>query len=200
MKLSLLLASAATVALAAPTSDLSKKDIAARQLDLIYPTATFRYWIHTGEVKEDPQDQLLIVKNGNDANESSTIVTFQFDDSLSGRECQLLFDLWDDRDHSTGTQNLDVFSRVNPPTSAFNVQSIPALRPAGGAGYRDRHQGRIHAVLPGSATWIESLHGWPVFDCPVNELIGIEFVGAGDLVEVRWDIGVTGPRIQPVPI
>lgn len=197
MKIATLLASAAAVALARPTAS-SNEDISKRQQNIIYPHGTFRYWINTGEIKEDPQDQLLVVKNGNTADETSTIVTFNVPPELEGRTCNLLFDLWN-RDVSTGTQDLDVFTVINPPVGDFSIASvkasIPKWRPAQS---RDQHEGRIHVPKPGSAQWIESYHGYPQFPCPAGQLVGIEYVGVGDAVTVRWDIGVTGPRIQPL--
>ncbi|KMU82465.1 hypothetical protein CIHG_00247 [Coccidioides immitis H538.4] len=196
MKIATLLLAAASAVLAAPAAapaPAPESELAARQTNVIYPHATFRYWINTGEVKEDPQDQLLVVKDGNRNNESSTIVTFRVGEEYEGRTCKLLFDLWD-RDWSTGTQQMDVFSVIDPP-GQFTILSIPSVRPASS---RDKHKGRILAPKPGSATWLQAYDGYPEFPCPVGKLMGIEFVGVGDRVEVRWDIGVTGPRLQPL--
>ncbi|PGH28243.1 hypothetical protein AJ80_00134 [Polytolypa hystricis UAMH7299] len=197
MKLAAILASAAAVALAAPNS-LPERNIKDRQLDLMYPHRTFRYWINTQELKEDPQDQLLVVKNGNPDDESSCIVTFDFPPEVEGKTCRLVFDLWKDRDHSTGTQTADVFTVIDPPLDdSVSVQTlkqnVAEWRPAHS---RDQHQGRVKLPVPGPAEWIESYHGYPEFPCPAGQLLGLEYVGAGDRVEVRWDIGVTGPRVQ----
>ncbi|WEW54773.1 hypothetical protein PRK78_000198 [Emydomyces testavorans] len=194
MKFLTLLLTASTAAFAAPAAS-PDNELAARQNNLIYPHATFRYFINTGQVLENPQDQPLVLKNGNAADESSAIVTFQFGEELKGRTCKLLFDLGN-QDVSTGSHQMDVFSVINPPGSEqFTVATIPRVRPALS---RDQHRGRIEVFQPGSATWILSYGGYPQFPCPVNELMGIEFVGVGDSVEVRWQIGATGPRIQPL--
>lgn len=186
MKLTAIFSTLAAVALAAPT-------LTPRDSPILFPSATFRHFINTGKNIQDPQNQPLVVKDGNAAHESSTIVNFSFDQSLSGRKCKLLFDLWD-RDVSTGTQKLDVFSVINPPTSAFTTASISnESRPASS---RDQQRGRISVPKPGTADWIMSFSGWPEFNCPGGQVMGLEFVGVGDAVTVRWDIGVTGPRVQ----
>ncbi|PKS05492.1 hypothetical protein jhhlp_008870 [Lomentospora prolificans] len=187
MKYLALLASAATAALAAPAVH------EARQANtIIYPAGTYRHWVQSGEVVQDPQDQLLIVKNGNQAEETTTFVTFEFDQSTAGKTCELLFELWD-RDVSTGTQELDVFTYSDPPNPrSFAPADVATLT----AKSRDVHVGRIQVPKPGNATWIQSYQGWPRIPCPAGQLIGVEYVGAGDNVEVRWDIGVTGPRFS----
>ncbi|KAI9375593.1 hypothetical protein BJX61DRAFT_539609 [Aspergillus egyptiacus] len=145
---------------------------------ILYPYATYRWWLYDGAVKEDPQDQLLVVKDHNPRNESTTLVTFNIASDLQGRGCRLVFDLWD-RDVSTGTQTADVFTSVRP-------------------GNRDQHVGRLYLPKPGAAEWVFAYRGLPDFDCPAGELIGFEFVGVGDEVGIRWDIGVTGPRVLVV--
>lgn len=198
--LNVLLPVAALTTSAAGISSSDHNNI-VRDEPLIYPYATYRYWVATGQIKEDPQDQLLIVKNGVAADETTTIVTFDFAPELEGRTCKLLFDLWD-RDVSTGSQTADVFSVIDPPDSrsgsgsnsdlsATSFETALAL-----AQSRDQHVGRIHVPKPGTAEWVMSYYGWPEFPCPAGQLIGIEYVGVGDNVEIRWDIGVTGPRVQ----
>ncbi|KAM0418904.1 hypothetical protein ACHAPT_012169 [Fusarium lateritium] len=188
MKLLTLLLSTAAVSMAAPALDTRADDT------ILWPAGTYRRWIQSGEIVQDPQDQLLIVKNGNPADETSTIVTFDFDQSTKGKTCELIFDLWD-RDVSTGTRTLDVFTYSDPPKglralSAADVADWAELES------RDHHVGRILAPKPGSATWQMAFEGWPKIPCPAGQLIGIEYVGVGDRVEVRWDIGVTGPRFR----
>ncbi|SPO07017.1 uncharacterized protein DNG_09711 [Cephalotrichum gorgonifer] len=156
--------------------------------NLLYPSGTFRHWVNTGAIITDPQDQLLIVKNGRAADETTTIVTFDFPADSAGKKCELLFELWGDRDHSTGTQTLDVFTYTDPP------QALAAL--AVEIKSRDVHVGRIVAPLQANATWTQSYHGYPTIDCPAGARLGLQYVGAGDAVEVRWDIGVTGPRFR----
>ncbi|EEH34302.1 hypothetical protein PAAG_05351 [Paracoccidioides lutzii Pb01] len=199
MKLNTLLVSAAAAVLAAPSSSPAE-GISARQNDLIYPHRTFRYWVQTGALKEDPQDQLLVVKNGVAADETTTIVTFEVSSDLEGRRCKLLFDLWP-RDVSTGSKQADVFTVINPPTQDFSAETVSRWRPAALAETqrsRDIHQGRISVNVPGSAVWIQSFHGYPEFDCPAGKLFALEYVGVNDEVAIRWDIGVTGPRITPI--
>jgi hypothetical protein len=188
MKFLALFAISVAVAFAAPA-------VNARQADtILYPWATYRYWVNSGKIVQDPQDQLLIVKNGKPADETTAIVTFQFDQSTRGKTCQLLFELWD-RDVSTGTQKLDVFTYSDPPTSAQKFSADDAARLAS-LKSRNNHVGRIYVPKPGNATWEQSYQGWPTIPCPAGQLIGVEFVGVGDRVEVRWDIGVTGPRFK----
>ncbi|KLJ12093.1 hypothetical protein EMPG_12791, partial [Blastomyces silverae] len=92
MKLATLLIAAATAVLAAPASSPAG-DIAGRQTNgKIYPHRTFRYWVLSGELKEDPQDQLLVVKDGIAEHETTTIVTFDISPDLQGRRCRLQFD------------------------------------------------------------------------------------------------------------
>ncbi|EEP82197.1 predicted protein [Uncinocarpus reesii 1704] len=194
MKFISLLLAVSSAALAAPApAPAPDAGLTARQSDLVYPSGTFRYFINSGRVIEDPQDQLLVVKDGNRDHESSTIVTFNLGEEHRGRTCKLVFDLWD-RDVSTGSHQMDVFSVLNPP-GQFTVASIPTVRPASS---RDKHKGRIEVQKPGSANWLMAYDGYPQFPCPVGEVMGIEFVGVGDRVEIRWDIGVTGPRIRPL--
>ncbi|KNG80191.1 hypothetical protein ANOM_011405 [Aspergillus nomiae NRRL 13137] len=84
-----------------------------RQDSLLWPYATYRYWVQTGNWVLDPQDQLLVVKNGNAADETTSIVTFDIPATADGHKCKLLFDLWD-RDVSTGSQLADVFTATKP--------------------------------------------------------------------------------------
>ena len=188
MKFLALIAAATAASAAAVAPQLS-----ARQEGLLYPLRTYRRWIQTGQMVEDPQDQPLVVKNGNQADETSTVVSFEFDQSTEGKKCQLLFELWGDRDISEGSgqdglAELDVFTYKNlPPT--ISAKSIEIKE-------RDDHAGRILAAFDEEATWVQSYKGWPVIDCPAGEIIGIEYVGVGDNVKVQWDIGVTGPRFQ----
>ncbi|KAL2851560.1 hypothetical protein BJY01DRAFT_244894 [Aspergillus pseudoustus] len=179
MKLSILsLLSATSLATAATISSPSSSEtnLETRQEAILWPHRTYRYWIATGAWKEDPQDQLLVVKDSNPLNESSTLVTWEVPADLAGRTCRLIFDLWD-RDVSTGSQTADVFTSIEP-------------------GRRDQHVGRIWVPKPGAAEWVFTLGGRvPEFACPAGELIGFEFVGVSDAVEIRWDIGVTGPRV-----
>ncbi|PGH35402.1 hypothetical protein GX50_01740 [[Emmonsia] crescens] len=202
MKLTTLLVSAAAAVLAAPASSPAG-GITSRQSDgPIYPHRTFRYWVQTGDLKEDPQDQLLVVKDGNAAHETTTIVTFDVSPDLAGRRCKLQFDLWP-RDVSTGSKQADVFTVIDPPTHDFSAATVAKWRPAALAETqrsRDIHQGRISVQVPGSAVWIQSFHGYPEFDCPAGKLLGLEYVGVNDEVAIRWDIGVTGPIIVPLPL
>lgn len=193
MKILALLASAAAVSLAAPTVDTHEID--ARAVDtVLYPAGTYRYWIQSGKIIWDPQDQLLIVKNGKAADETTTIVTFEFDESTRGKTCELLFELWD-RDVSTGTKTLDVFTYSDPPTGPRAFSAVDAANWASTKS-RGNHVGRIRVPKPGNATWEQSYQGWPKIPCPAGQLIGVEYVGVGDRVQVRWDIGVTGPRFK----
>ncbi|KAE8154698.1 hypothetical protein BDV25DRAFT_135617 [Aspergillus avenaceus] len=171
--------------------------------DLLYPYATYRYWVNTGNFKEDPQDQLLVNKNGNLADETTGIVTFNIPSSASGHKCKLLFDLWA-RDVSTGSQSADVFTATKPTGASISAEGDAALKVLSKetaevvVQSRDRHVGRIKAVIPGSAEWTMAYEGYPEFDCPAGQMVGFEFVGVGDAVAIRWDIGVTGPRVQVV--
>jgi hypothetical protein len=188
MKLLAFLLSTASVTLAAPALE-------ARQFeDIIFPAGTYRRWVQSGKIVQDPQDQLLIVKNGKAADETTTIVTFNFDQSTKGKTCELIFELWD-RDVSTGTQTLDVFTWSDPP-SGLRTFSVADIAEWAEAKSRDNHVGRILVPKPGNATWIMAYQGWPKIPCPAGQLIGVEYVGVGDRVEVRWDIGVTGPRFR----
>ncbi|KAH6974699.1 hypothetical protein EDB80DRAFT_595353, partial [Ilyonectria destructans] len=102
--------------------------------------------------------------------------------------------LWD-RDVSTGSKKLDVFTYSDPPNGVQAFSAADAARWAE-IKSRDNHVGRIIAPKPGNATWETSFQGWPNIPCPAGQLIGVEYVGVGDNVKVRWDIGVTGPRFQ----
>lgn len=183
MKLLAFLAAASAASAAAV-----KPAVSARQTDLLYPSRTYRRWIQSGDMVLDPQDQLLVVKNGNQADETTAVVEFTFDDDTEGKKCQLLFELWEDRDISRGSQTLDVFTYNNLPEEVRALVEVLE---------RDDHAGRIKALTDGEeAEWTLSYDGWPIIDCPAGESIGIEYVGVGDAVEVQWDIGVTGPRFQ----
>lgn len=87
-----------------------------------------------------------------------------------------------DRDTSTGSQSVEVFSLINPPPE--------------GPGSRGEDLGRIRVPAPGVAEWVMAYGGMPEFPCPAGELIGFEFVGVGDQVTIQWDIGVSGPTVQ----
>lgn len=188
MKLLTLLAYGAGIAQSASVADTRAADI------ILYPAGTYRYWVQSGKIIQDPQDQLLIVKNGKSADETTTIVTFDFPQSSAGKTCELLFELWG-RDVSTGSKTLDVFTYSNPPmpVQAFSTADVVELVSTKS---RDNHVGRILAPKPGNATWVMAFSGWPRIPCPAGQLIGIEYVGVNDAVAVRWDIGVTGPRFR----
>ncbi|KAF9892698.1 hypothetical protein FE257_001100 [Aspergillus nanangensis] len=168
---------------------------------IVYPYATYRYWVNSGNFIEDPQDQLLVNKNGNLADETTAIVTFDVPADLAGRKCTLAFDLWRDRDISTGTMEEDVFTATKPTgaqRSTANVAKVSKDTAEFIVQSRDKHVGRIHTPAPGPAEWIQSYEGYPEFDCPAGQIIGFEFVGVGDAVTLQWDIGVTGPTVQVV--
>ncbi|KAH8429375.1 uncharacterized protein LDX57_007039 [Aspergillus melleus] len=177
---------------------------AARADTLLYPYRTYRYWVQSGVFKEDPQDQLLVLKNGNQAEETTTIVTFDISPDLQGRRCKLLFDLWE-RDVSTGSQQADVFTATKPTGAQAKEDGEVSVQAVAAASKevaevivqsRDEHIGRIKVAAPGVAEWVMSYDGYPEFDCPAGEMAGFEFVGVNDQVAIRWDIGVTGPRVQ----
>ncbi|PNP58186.1 hypothetical protein FNYG_15176 [Fusarium nygamai] len=110
-----------------------------------------------GKIIWDPQDHLLIVKNGKAANETTTVVTFEFDKSTGGKIYELLSELWDQY-VSTGTKTLDIFTYTDPPTVSR------AFSPADAAKWaftksRDNHVGRIRVSKPGNATWKRSYQG-----------------------------------------
>ncbi|KAF5009091.1 hypothetical protein FDECE_4643 [Fusarium decemcellulare] len=188
MKLAAFLAFTVAGSFAAPAQNTRAVDT------ILYPAGTYRYWVQTGKIVQDPQDQLLIVKNGKAADETTTIVTFEFDQSTQGKTCELIFELWD-RDVSTGTRTLDVFTYSDPPRGARAFLAADVAKWAA-VKSRDNHVGRILAPKPGNATWQMSFNGWPKIPCPAGKLIGVEYVGVGDRVAVRWDIGVTGPRFR----
>lgn len=195
MKLTSIVATAlaSTGALAAPTAAPTAAP-AKQNPDLIYPSGTYRYWVQSGEIIPDPQNQLLVVKAGDPDHSTTAIVTFDFNPDNKDRTCRLVFDLWD-RDVTTGTQDADIFTVINPPESFSTKSKIAANRPAGRPG-RDEHKGRIHAPKPGRAEWTMKYGGYPEFPCPSEETMAIEYVGVGDEVTLGWDIGVTGPRIE----
>ncbi|KAF7590362.1 hypothetical protein BBP40_002965 [Aspergillus hancockii] len=172
-----------------------------RDPTLLYPYATYRYWVQSGQWKEDPQDQLLVLKNGNAADETTTIVTFDIPASATGRTCTLLFDLWD-RDVSTGSQQADVFTATKPRGASISSTDVGATHSLSKetaeviVQSRDRHVGRIRVTAPGTAEWVMSYEGYPTFECPAGQMVGFEYVGVNDAVAIRWDIGVTGPRVQ----
>lgn len=176
-------ATSASLAAAAPA-------VTARQQvgNILYPSATYRSWVQSGNIIQDPQDQLLVVKNGVPAEETTAIVTFDFPADSQGKKCELLFELWADRDHSTGTKTLDVFTYTDPPKVLSDF--VAELKG------RDVHVGRVVTPLQANATWTQSYYGYPTIDCPAGQQLGLQYVGAGDAVEVRWDIGVTGPRFR----
>ncbi|KAK2923444.1 Ubiquitin 3 binding protein But2, C-terminal [Fusarium oxysporum f. sp. vasinfectum] len=133
-------------------------------------------------------------KNGKSADETTTIVTFEFDESTRGKTCELLFELWD-RDVSNGTRTLDVFTYSDPSMGPRAFSAAVAAKWASTKS-RDNHVGRIRVPKPGNATWEQSYQGWPKIPCPAGQLVGVEYVGVSDRIQVRWDIGVTGPRFR----
>src|SRR5690606_15751249 len=125
------------LALLASATAAAAAAVAPRQTNLLYPHRTYRRWVHQGDMIEDPQDQLLVVKNGNLEDETSTIVSFVFDKDTAGKQCQLRFELWEDRDISTGSQQLDVFTYKNLPEDVRVLAEVLE---------RDVHVGRIEAL------------------------------------------------------
>ncbi|EFR04050.1 hypothetical protein MGYG_07056 [Nannizzia gypsea CBS 118893] len=184
MKFTALLVSAAAVVLAAPTPNSNNAEIEARNIRIVSPKDTFLHYINTGETNHDVYSKPLVVKNGKAAEETSAVVTFSFDGSLANRRCRLRFDT-SPGDISKGSQQLDVFSVINPPT-------WPIQKPFS----RDQQRGRIYVQVPGPAQWVQSYNGYPEFDCPVNKLIGYEFVGVYDYDIIDWAVGSTGPSIE----
>lgn len=190
LKFATILAASASLAAAAPAQHASGK--AARQeVTEHFPSESYLRYINSGETISDPHDRPLVVKNGNFEDETSTIATFQFGDDVAGKTCQLVFEL-DDDDTSEGTKTMDVFNWTNP-EDLENLVSGKAVKKVQTKS-RDEHAGRILVSAPGTATWIMNYGEWPSIPCPAGELIGIEFVGVGDEVEVAWVPGVTGPR------
>ena len=184
---------AVTGALAAPTSTEETPDHPVPPpSDLIWPSNTYRFWVHDGHAIQDPQDQLLVVRNGNVRDETTTIVTFDPKPEFAGRTCRLRIDLWN-RDVSTGSQQADVFSWIGPLPNTLNVAKVDEIRPFS----RGVQKGRITLPKPGQSQWIQQYDGYPEFPCP-QELMAIEFVSAGQELALRWDIGATGPRIELV--
>lgn len=195
-KFATILAASASLAAAAPTEGRNNK-VAARQdaqnpgYPEVFPSGTYVRYINSGETVSDPQDQLLVVKNGNFEDESSTIVTFQFDEDTEGLTCQLNFELSED-DTSTGTKTMDVFTWTNPEDLEALIAGENLKKPETKS--RDEQAGRVAVSAPGRAGWTMTYGDWPAIPCPAGQLIGIEYVGVGDRVEVGWDSGVTGPR------
>ncbi|KAH7147266.1 hypothetical protein DER46DRAFT_670826 [Fusarium sp. MPI-SDFR-AT-0072] len=188
MKFFALLASAAAVSFAAPTVDTNEID--ARAVDtILYPAGTYRYRVQSGKIIWDPQDQLLIVKNGKAADDTTTIVTFEFDERTRGKACELLFELWD-RDVSTGIKTLDVFTYSDPPTGPRAFSAADAAKWASTKS-RDNHVGRIRVPKPSNATWEQSYQGWPKIPCPAGQLVGVEYVGVGDRVQTSLSLSTT---------
>lgn len=181
MKLLAVLASATAASAAAVVP------VAPRDDTVLYPHRTYRRWVQTGEMINDPQDQPLVVKNGNPDDETTTIVSFKFDEDTEGKECQLFFKLWADRDTSEGSETMDVFTYNNLPSDVSTFADVME---------RDIHVGRISVPLGEEAEWKDAYHGWPKIPCPAGKIIGVEYVGAGDEIEVQWDIGVSGPTFH----
>ncbi|KAE8358322.1 hypothetical protein BDV27DRAFT_137912 [Aspergillus caelatus] len=185
------------------TTTLTTATPTPRQDSLVWPYETYRYWVQTGNWKLDPQDQLLVVKNGNAADETTTIVTFNIPTTADGHKCKLLFDLWD-RDVSSGSKQADVFTATRPTgasasdsnTQSVSLQSVSKEVADVIVQSREEHVGRISVSAPGTADWVLAYQGYPEFDCPAGQMVGFEFVGVNDEVAIRWDIGVTGPRVQ----
>lgn len=190
-RFTLIFAASASLAVAAPTQSTSTK-VSARQNTEVLPEGTYRRYINTGETISDPEDQPFVVKNGNFEDETSTIVTFNFDEDTEGKTCELNFKLGEE-DVSKGTKTMDIFTWTNPGdlealiagTTINNEMSIKS---------RNQQAGRVIVSAPGNAEWTMSYNGWPSIPCPAGELIGIEYVGAGEGVEVGWESGSTGPR------
>ncbi|KAE8355477.1 hypothetical protein BDV28DRAFT_146149 [Aspergillus coremiiformis] len=162
----------------------------------LWPSETYRYWVQTGQWKLDPEDDLLIVKNTNPADETTAIVTFNIPETAAGHKCTLLFDLGAD-DISTGSQQVDVFTATKPTGALAESDLRSVSRQVDGIVWsRDAHVGRISVAAPGSARWILASLGYPGFDCPAGRVVGFEFVGVNDQVAMQWDTEVSGPRVR----
>lgn len=179
---------AATTAVAVPLEN-------TKRANDVYPYATYRRWVSSGELVEDPQDQPLVVKTSGTPDETTTLVTFNLDASTEGRTCRLDFNLWG-RDTSTGSQTMEVFSLLDPAGAASVSAEASRALAVRLAQSRDKDLGRIRVPAPGTAEWVMAYYGMPEFPCPAGQLIGMEFVGVGDDVTVQWDIGVTGPIVR----
>lgn len=186
-----ILAASASLASAAPTSPSG--NVVARNPGYpeVIPAGTYRRYINSGETISNPQDQPLVVKNGNFEDETSTIITFRFDEDTEGLICQLNFEL-SDEDTSKGTKTMDVFTWTNPEDLEALTTGKVLKKPQTKS--RDEQAGRVVVSAPGRAGWSMSYGDWPAIPCPAGQLIGVEYVGAGEEVEVGWEVGVTGPR------
>lgn len=153
---------------------------------IIRPSVTSQYEVWTGAVHYKTPDG-RIFKNGR-TTDITTLVTFDFPASSSGKMCSFHFDL-DSSAKISGTGQFDVFT---------------ALAPAGGASsswpsgnLRDQHIGRMTVKVGGAATWVE---GFPTFGqafpCPAGQTYGGELVGVGDVDLIEWVAGSTGPYIK----
>ena len=190
MKFLALIASTSAVASAAAIAPIS----ARQDFEVVFPSHIIRRFIESGElVEEKPLAHSVVVKNGNAADEVSAITTFDFDESTKGKKCQLHFELQEGRDTSDGSERMDIFIYKNLPGGAAPTKKTVSVKE------RDEHVGRIHAPLGEAgddATWEQAYEGWPEIDCPAGETLGLEFVGVGDEINVKWTETKTGPSFR----
>jgi hypothetical protein len=175
-------------AIVAMTSALATPNIQIR------PTALSEYTVSTGAITYNTTTG-TIYKNGGSSSDPdiTTLITFDIPSSAAGKTCSFVFDLNNclhcNPSPPTGTATFDVYTSLAP--ADHSTVSWPS------GNLRDQYVGRMQAVKPGSAVWLD---GYPqegkAFPCPAGQLLAGELVGVGDSVDVQWDGIGEGPYIR----
>jgi hypothetical protein len=173
----------------APAIDLqTRSDSQIRPLVLsLYTPATgaTAYNVPTGKIYKN--------NGGLQDPDITTLITFSIPASAAGKTCSFVFDLNNclhcNPSVPTGTATFDVYTSLAPATQDTTTWPNGNLR--------DEYAGRLTAVKPGSAVWLD---GFPnegqAFPCPAGQLLAGELVGAGDVLNVQWDGQGEGPYIR----
>lgn len=151
----------------------------------INPITLSQYTVWTGAIDYDVQTG-KVFKDGR-SSDITTLVTFDIAKALSGKTCQLHFDLPRDA-HVSGSGKFDVFTSQAPATQ--DTESWPP------GNLRDEYVGRFLAVKGGDAEpGADGITTITTFPCPGGQYLAGEIVGVGDVDYITWSKASNGPYL-----
>ncbi|KAJ9634923.1 hypothetical protein H2199_008787 [Coniosporium tulheliwenetii] len=171
-------AAALSVASAAPTYP------AGSSSNILNPTTLSHYSTWGGAVDYAVSWGAVLKPNGK-YTDTTTLVTFRVPASTQGKTCEFGFYL-DDSATLGGSKQFDVFTSLAPAT--VDTTTWPS------GNLRDQHAGRMTAVKPGYATWVDGIGpASKTFPCPYGQTLAGELVGVNDIDEITWN----GASLEP---
>jgi hypothetical protein len=154
--------------------------------NIIKPKTISQYEVWTGAVHFNTGSG-RVFKDGK-SSDITTLVSFDIPSAASGKTCEFHFYL-DNASTLSGSASFDVFTSLAPATKDTTTW------PSGNQ--RDQYAGRLKAILPGEASFVE---GFPApakaFPCPYGQILAGELVGTGDVDRIEWYSGSAGPYLK----